>query len=214
MSDGGQEALPHDTLTDWATYGDVLVTVTVTDERRQPMTAEEQSRGEGFEARIVTLNIGQPTWERSGDRHDLPASLTAANGGWIINTEFGVKTERRLQLRGQTVADVGHQYLALLTYTDITAIIDPDTRKVTAGEGAAWTILDMLPMANGRPTLPEGRQTPALRAVTGRTAQEAGELLQATTPDPAAANYMTLDPTVRYQYTQLDRQHPRRSPGP
>lgn len=197
-----QEALPRATLQDWVTYGDKLVVVKTTGETADPLTEEERLRGEGFSARKVTYEIQTTTWARSGSNQSLPIKIEAANGGWIVRGDK--RTE--VQFSGQAKAEIGASYLALLTYSDITAAVDPKTRKVTAGEGRAWTVIDLLPLSGGKVTSAgDEKQFPVRADLASLTPEESGARLGITDPDPVAEKYMNLDPVVRYQNVQLDK---------
>lgn len=201
----GQEALPRGTTQDLVTYGDLVVTVVVTAESRVPMTDAERRRGEGMDLRQVDLAVGRTAWERSGAPQDVPATITLTNGGWWITRENGRLSERAVRTSGQTHAETGHDYLAILVHSDITAIVDPATRTVTPGEGPAWVVLELAPLVNGVVSAPTERGTTrAVQEMAGLTPGEVGELLRRTSPDPAAARYMDLDPVVRHQYVQFD----------
>jgi len=199
-----QDALPRATLENWATYGDKLVVVKAIAESEDTLSAEEKERGEGYISRTVTFQIGSGKWTRPGAKRRMPTTIDVANGGWVVHGQ----DRQEMQLEGYTKAEVGKSYVALFTYSDVTAIVDPETRKVTPGEGASWTLLDLVPLRNNTiasPSQEDATRFPARASIARLSPEAAGQKLQSTKPEQAAAKYMDLDPVVRYQDVQLDR---------
>ena len=146
----GQTVLPNETLTDWVTYGDRAVVMTVTDESRGELTPEERERGEGHTLRTVDLQREKTLWTRDGSSQNPPTGLTVAAGGWIVHGT----DERELRMEGSSSFTVGTSYLVLLTYGDPTSGVDPTTREYMEGsEGPSWGVLDAVHLAENVVTL-------------------------------------------------------------
>lgn len=137
----GSKALPSDTATDWATYGDHLVELEAITAQRLPPPQDQVERGEGVITRTIEFKVGASLWSRpSFDRRaELPDSFTVANGGWTFHGD----KEEPWRVRGQIDVTPGHKYLAIFTYGNL---------NIAAGDGSGkpeWFVLDLLPYDDG-----------------------------------------------------------------
>lgn len=108
-----------------------------------------------------------------------------SDGGWV----FHGKETQPLRVAGREPLLVGHDYLAVRTYSTIST------------DDAEWFSLTYLPLNGGKiessAALLEASAT--LRELQGLSARGFAERLEATSPDPAAVPYMDLDAFNRYQ---------------
>lgn len=101
-----EQLIPHDKLTDWRSFSDHLVVVTVTDERKLAPSAEEIAAGEGLIPRVIDLKIDSIIWSRPG-APDAPTSITINFDGW----EFKGDKLVPLRSRGEPMLSVGKKYV-------------------------------------------------------------------------------------------------------
>lgn len=202
----GQVAFATSTVTDWVTYADAFAEVTVEGES-QLVGPGTDERGEGQVARKITLRVDDASWQGPARREsNLPDRFTVAHGGWIIRE--GSEPQRWLT-EGEVWPEVGDKFAALVTWANLSLVVDPETRQVNADRrspNAEWTLLALLPI-EGERVSPAADQIegPVKKAVTGLRVSEVGTLLQAVPIDPAAKKYMDLDPFVRSQMVSLDK---------
>lgn len=195
----GAEALPSRTATDWVTYGDQLVVIDVKSEGRIEATKEEKERGEGFIGREVEVEVGDPLWTRPSLKRgsELPEQLTVSNGGWV----FHGKEEQRWEVENQVRLTPGSEYLAMLTYGDV-SIAGGD-----GSEGPSWFTLDVVPLTTDGTVADTGSDResyPMRKEIVGLSGKEVAATLAGTEPDPAAQKYMDEDPVQRYQDVARD----------
>lgn len=193
VRESGASALPSGSLEAWATYGDYLVEWQVDSERRLPPTPDERAADEGTITRLVTVRTSRTGWKRPSAPDELtaPATLDVASGGWA----FHGKKEKRFDLGDGPRLEVGHRYLAVLTFTDLSAMS-------TEPRGAEWIALDHVALDDGRVVAraaDRGEPAGLDEAIGGKTLAEVGALVAATPVDPAAKRYLELDPVVRFQ---------------
>lgn len=202
-----QKVLPVETIEDWVTYGDRLVVVEATAERASPISEAEREQGEGYSVRQVSMKVISTYWSSPETKRTrelkTPTEFTAPNGGSLVKG----KTRKPVRFDGETYAQVGQQYLALLTHSSIALMVDPSTRSVSEFEKPSWRVGALLPLKDGV-VAPEddsdGEGPPAHSKLATLTPDASGELLSTTEPDPAAAQYTDLDPVARYQNVALD----------
>lgn len=191
----GDQLLPSETLTDWSTYSDHLVVVTVAGQRELAPTPEEVAAGEGYIPRVISLDIDKVLWSRK-DAPSAPASFETDLDGWQFNGD----RRTAVRLRGEPMMEVGKQYVLPILYFDKTETV----------QNAGWSTLSpnsIFPYQEG--TLGKGDVIPSLQAKNLATPTDArgpffdkdpaqlAAALQATPPDPAAADAMTLPPDER-----------------
>ncbi|WP_111721439.1 hypothetical protein [Homoserinimonas sp. OAct 916] len=186
------EVLPGETLTDWVTYLDRVVSAKVTTISRGELAPEEVEAGEGLEIRNVTLQITDTLW-KSEQAHDIGETVTIASGGWLVGQNLD---DRRLILTGAVQLEMDHSYLLPLFYDESfdpawqglsnTAILPFDYGVIGQGEVFAGE--------RGH----AARSTEATRALWGLDRAAVVNTLAATKPNPAAAEYAHLPPVQRY----------------
>jgi len=193
-----EQLLPSESLTDVVTYSDHIVQATVVKETELPMSDEEIAAGEGMAARVITLRIDTVLWSRP-DGPAAPADFQTDLDGWSVQEG----NETPLRLEGEPMMVVGKHYVLPIVYLSTTA-------KVSV---AGWSVLSpdsIFPVENGilgsgdtipGETLASEQQSDELRGpFFGGTVENFVAALQATQPDPAAADAMTLPPDVRLQH--------------
>lgn len=194
----GEQLLPSETLTDWSTYSDHLVVVTVAGQRELAPTADEVRAGEGYIPRVIDLRVDKVLWSRK-DAPGAPASFETDLDGW----QFKGDRRTAIRLRGEPMMEVGKEYVLPIVHFDKTKTVP----------NAGWSALSpdsIFPYQGG--TLGEGDVIPSLQAKGLATPSDArgpffdkdpAELaaaLKATPPDPAAADAMTLPPDERMRH--------------
>ncbi|WP_405760534.1 hypothetical protein OG234_19750 [Streptomyces sp. NBC_01420] len=192
----GDQLLPSDTLTDWATYGDHLVVATVTDQRELAPTKEETEAGEGYIPRVITLRIDKVLWSRN-EAPNAPSTFETEIDGW----QFHGDRRNAVRMEGEPMMEVGKQYvLPVLYFTKTKTVLN-----------AGWSTLSpnsIIPYQEG--ILGKGDVIPSAQQADGDTkpadvrgsfsGKEPAELvsaLKSTPPDPAAADAMKLPPDER-----------------
>ncbi len=63
-------------LSDWVSFADAVVVVRVTREERVSPSPEETQRGEGYVNRVVTIDVEESVWTRSGGPTPRPRSTS------------------------------------------------------------------------------------------------------------------------------------------
>jgi hypothetical protein len=105
------ELFPSRSLADVVSFADHAVVVTVTGERKLPLTPDEATRGEGYEGREVTLTVERSVWRRPGGPR-LPSTLTFAGWGWFVHdnreTRASSGTGPRLEIGERFLMPVVH----------------------------------------------------------------------------------------------------------
>jgi len=193
----GASALPSNSLQDWATYADYLVEWQATTEGRIPPTPEESTAGEGTITRVVRVESPQVLWRRPSapDHLTVPQYLDVASGGW----EFHGKKERPFEGVAPRL-EVGRNYLAVLSFTDLSAMS-------TRPDRPEWIALDYFALDErqlvARTTGP-CRSAQLEGAIAGKSAGEVAASLAVTPVHAAAKRYLDLDPVIRFQRAATD----------
>jgi hypothetical protein len=102
----GVTLLPDESLADWVTYADAVVTVQAVSERKLAESAEESAAGEGLSVRMVTLQVDKVLWAAEGS-DPIPTTFEIPHGGWI----FHGKEEARLLLEDSVALELGHTFV-------------------------------------------------------------------------------------------------------
>lgn len=199
----GDDLLPSGTATDWVTYSDHLVQVTLTGERALEPSEEEKAAGEGFVPRVVSVHVDNVLWSRSG-APAAPATMDWDLDGWTFHGD----TRTPLRLDGEPSMAVGDTYVVPITYLSLTDTVS----------AAGWSPLSaesILPYADGTlgagatvvgysgPASDPSHATEVRDAAWGQPASDLVATLNATAPAAAAAPYMNQPPDVRYQNASL-----------
>src|SRR4051794_18197715 len=79
----GASAFPAESMTDWRSYADHLVTVTVTDERELPPSPVVLEDHAGLIGREVTLRVDEVIWS-APNAPDLGCEIRVREAGWIL----------------------------------------------------------------------------------------------------------------------------------
>jgi hypothetical protein len=187
------ELLPSATLTDWATYGDVLAQVTI--HNTVVLPASDGDTEQAYLPRGMVLDVDKILWRRaSSDASALPAQLHVQLDGWT-----GAH-RRPIQPSTEPHMAVGHSYLVLLTHL-------VPSKHVLVEQWAPTGLKAIIPFQSGvlnvSDQAPGNESRTDLRAeMTGRSAEELTSALASTPVDPKAAPYMSLPPDERYQLAE------------
>jgi hypothetical protein len=192
------QLLPSDTITDWVTYADHLVVVTVAGERKLAPTADEKKAGEGYIPRVINLRIDRVLWSRSG-APAAPTSFETDLDGW----QFKGDQRTAVRLQGEPMMVVGKEYVLPIVYFS-------KTKRVP---NSGWSTLSpnsIFPYQND--TLGKGDVIPSLQAkgvdkptdarapYFGKKSGQLVAAMKATPPDPAASGAMNRPPDERFRY--------------
>lgn len=184
-------AFPEDTVRDWVTYADRVITVRIQSEGRREPTEEGVRLGRRSTHRKVTWTRQAVLWANPArPAEDAPSTLTTSGGSWSSQRD-GAHPEA---FGGDPILFVGHTYLAVLTHS-------------ASGEARAreWITMAMLPFDDGR--VGDGEryrgwqgQAELLDAVWGKTGDEVAALLRRTPIDPRARPFAREDAEPKYQH--------------
>ncbi|MEO3806027.1 hypothetical protein [Nonomuraea sp. B1E8] len=109
----GSDRLPNHTASDWVTYADHAVVVTVKAERELAADQEELEAGQGYLPREVTLEVKDTLWSRDGAAKPAPVPEFAwSAAGWT----FGEKGRRPLAVEGRPRLELGHTYIMAIVW--------------------------------------------------------------------------------------------------
>jgi len=188
VSGGGADRFPSESLRDWVSYADHVVTFTVVSEDEIPPSRADAERGAGLVGREVTLRVDQTMWS-APDAPKLPSEIKMRALGWVL------QDGKRLPA---TVTDaprveVGKRYLAPLVQVER----DSGTR-----EWWPLTVGSQLPVDGSRALSTSGTHdwdSPIRRMLGRRSIQQVDGLIEAQPPDPLAQRYRHLRPTERVQ---------------
>ncbi len=200
-SASGVKAFPDGAVADWVTYGDFLLLVKVTTEKRLPPQDVEVKRGEGLIPRLVQLRTEQVGWRRPtlADGVNAPGSVTVGNAGWI----FHGTEERPLGFRGQQPLEVGRSYAVVLSWADLGQTGEPE-----------WLALRILPIVDSTVGAPPADTDFEAPEVVGLSIEDLGRTLTETEIDPVAKPYMRLDAWERRLRVMEANPGPPQVPGP
>ena len=193
-SDGGLARWPHETLTDWVSYGDVAVVATVIDAAEIAPSTEIAKHG-GLVGRTITVRRDQVVWQHPA-APDPPETFEFVDYGWIIHD--GARTP--FTDRGTVRLEVGEQYLLL-----VAQLSDEGWFPVHPS-----TVLGLT--SDRTDIAPEGA-VPAARAVGGLSVDAIGSALSTAPPDPVAEANRHLDIQSRW-WTVRDDDAPTASSQP
>ena len=180
-----KHSIPVTELADWVSYGDAVVVVSITSERDQPMSAEQEKTGEGALDRRVTMEVEDVVWTRPGaDRP--PEVMEVLATGWLLHDG-----ERKpYTLDNLPRLTVGHEYLMPLADFD----------------EAGWDTMSMHLELDGNKLLTvDGTEArPYQSDLGGLTVRESTERITSTEPDPVATEAAAkgADPVERFAAVQ------------
>lgn len=121
----GRDRTASRTVSDWVTYGDHVLVVTVVGEIRHPASPKELERGEGMLGRTVTLRVDNVLWSAPDAPQSAPTTtLNDAAAGWVFNDNNGEGTVD-FALRHFSRLEVGHTYIRAIEWADDPCSSDP-----------------------------------------------------------------------------------------
>jgi len=138
MSEGSDRTASR-TASDWATYADHVMVVTVVGEIRQPASKKEIERGKGLVGRTVKLRVDKVLWSAPDAPQPAPTSLNLSAAGWIFNNHNGAVGERKIALRDASRLEEGHTYIKAVEWMD-DPCFDDAKRGTWEGLGSGDTI--------------------------------------------------------------------------
>lgn len=178
--------LPAATLTDWVSYADVVVAVTVTDEAEiPPVDPATEARGEGLLVRSLTVQVDEVVWS-----HPSAASpgeqFTFTALGWILRD--GARTP--VVADGAVRLEIDRRYLLPITFWP------------NSGEWAPIAPSSVTPLDAGETVGVPDDATAAQDALAGQDLATSATTLGAVRPDPIAESRRDLPAVDRYELTE------------
>lgn len=179
--------MPYYTATDWVTYADRVVVVTV-DGQRALETELDPEDNVGYIGRALEVTVEETVWSRPG-APDLPKPLEIGSAGWI---QGGDGTRDRYA--DDVWPEVGHRYVIALGYAE------GGWNDFAAGTTIAYD----QGIIGGDSDDPD-RYPEIVQSVWGQPVSALAQRLEEAKPDPYAAKYMDLPIDQRYQKALADR---------
>ena len=174
-------SVPSESLRDWVTYADAVVVGTVERTWALPISHEEREAGEGYIARQVRVRIDDTVWRRHTGAPTPPAEVTFVTFGWTFDGD-----RRDPSSGGPIWLQPGKRYVI------------PLARWKRDGWAPFSAIATLQLGDRGRIAPPDGDDAmPWETRFSGRSTQEAAEILAAIEPDPSAPTDPRLDPEER-----------------
>ncbi|MGW1024171.1 hypothetical protein ACWD4J_10690 [Streptomyces sp. NPDC002577] len=112
----GSDHLPSETASDWVTYADHVVVVTVAGEQEIPPTELEVARGEGVIGRELTLEIEQVLWSRDG-APQAPSTWNYSAVGYEFK-DGDTSNRTKMALAERPRVESGHQYVMAMVWEE------------------------------------------------------------------------------------------------
>ena len=180
------QAYPAETLQDWATYGDHLLLIRITEEQALPQAVEHRDSNRIW--RRLTVTTESVVWSRPGERNRAPETQVWETIGWV--TAWWRPPTRETDRLGEPSLLPGET--SLLMVSEIPGLgNDLPARR--------WMSSSLVPVTNG--IVGTGRSfcpRPATDEMTGLTVEQAVELLRRTPPDPGLPACNHLNAMQRY----------------
>ena len=174
-------SVPSESLRDWVTYADAVVIGTVEQTSALPISDEEREAGEGYISRRVRVRIDDIVWRRHTRAPTPPAAVTFITFGWTFDGD-----RRDPSSGGPIWLQPGKRYVI------------PLARWKRDGWAPFSAIATLQLDDRGRVAPPDGDEAmPWETRLSGRSAQEAAQILAAIEPDPSAPTDPGLDPEER-----------------
>ncbi|NRQ36569.1 hypothetical protein HII36_32755 [Nonomuraea sp. NN258] len=120
----GRDRTASVTASDWATYADHVVVVTVVGESKRSPSRTEVERREGMIGRTVSLRVDKVLWSAPDTPQPAPATLLESVPGWVFNDNDGRGT-RKFAIKNSSRVEVGHTYVKALEWEDDVCSDDP-----------------------------------------------------------------------------------------
>lgn len=178
-------AYPHETLEDWASYGDAVVIAHVVGVEPIPPSSAEIAAGEGLVMRRVAMGVDRAVWTRPGARA-VPEQVDLVVMGWKFKDDWRASEPSALN----PAFSVGDRFLLPVAWQG-------------GGVDGGWSALnseEVLAMEGAR--VGDGVtdfKGAALSQLAGSTPEEVAARMDAAEPDPVAADNGDLPPRDRWQ---------------
>lgn len=187
----GSSRFPADTLSDWKSYADHLVSFTVAAEEEVPLSPEEEQRGEGMTGRRIAIEIDEVHWSAPG-APTVPRQMTWTASGWVVNED-----ERQpFRLEDSPRKEVGQAFLAPIALMDH-----------PAGEWWPLSSSAQLQLVDGLVAPRDGESHQPLKdLLAGRTPKAVADALEEAQADPLAVKYRDLRPEKRVRAVLEERE--------
>jgi hypothetical protein len=172
-----------ETLEHWASYGDQLSVIAVTDSTGE-RPAERNSGG--LIGRHVTVRVERTLWRREG-APKAPATLRISVWGWMQEDDQDPNSHRaKLVSAGAPRMEAGRRYLAVLVRArgEWFPLTDQAVMTLSADDTVTSEVIS-------------GDPSPAASAVRGKTIEQAARVVASTPPHPVAARNAELPPVKR-----------------
>ncbi|MFE9691924.1 hypothetical protein [Micromonospora sp. NPDC005806] len=135
----GRDRTASQTASDWATYADHVLVVTILDEVKLKPSKGELARGEGMIGRTVKLRVDKVLWSAPDAPHAAPTTFNLSAAGWIFNNNDARTGEVKFALRDSSRLDKGHTYIKAIEWMDDPCSSDPK-KGTWEGLGSGDTI--------------------------------------------------------------------------
>jgi len=168
---GAESLVPEESLADWVTYASHVSVVTVISEAEMESTPEVVANGEGYVGRTVTLRIERTIWSAPGAA-PIEGTVSMTDWGWLLK-------DGQLRPFASGRLEVGGRYLVPF------ANINGNLGSIS---------LTAIPVTSANAVATEGMPATGwhIRDLAGKPLDDLSAALAATTPDPAAAPFMSL----------------------
>lgn len=189
---GSTDHLPSTTATDWVTYADHVLEVSVTGERELAASDEELERGEGLIGREVTMSVDRVLWSRPDPDRPAPDTVSWESWGWQFE---GEETDRWPVVgAGTSRLETGHTYVVAIAWEEARCAEgdEPVPARWTPLGGGAIVPADGGTIGAGEF---EGREQTASEAASGPTDDPNRTLRQELAGQDVAALTELLDST-------------------
>ncbi|WP_328545126.1 hypothetical protein [Streptomyces europaeiscabiei] len=113
----GSDHLPNQTASDWVTYADHVVAVTVASEKENAPGRAAAERGEGLIPRYVTLTVDKVLWSSADSDKPAPQSFSYSAFGWHFT---GADMSNKVKMAGHDAPrlEVGHSYIMSIVWEE------------------------------------------------------------------------------------------------
>lgn len=187
---GSTDHLPSTTATDWVTYADHVLEVSVTGERELAASDEELERGEGLIGREVTMSVDRVLWSRPDPDRPAPDTVSWESWGWQFE---GEESDRWPVVgAGTSRLEPGHTYVVAIAWEEARCAEgdEPVPARWTPLGGGAIVPADGGTIGAGEF---EGREQTAAEAASGPTDDPNRTLRQELAGQDVAALTELLD---------------------
>jgi hypothetical protein len=172
------------TLRDWKDIGDAIVAVDVTADRKDPGTLAHPAGENGVYGRLIDVSVEQVYWQR-GSAFAPPTAFTSKAWGWVDHGN----SLQPIVARGEPRLEPHHLYLMAIAkfatgWTGLGAGAEVPFDGGVIGTGE-WQGRD------------KNVKQPGIQSLLGKNAAGVQAAIDATQPDPRAAQYDNLSPVER-----------------